>query len=175
MQAITNDEVYMSSIARAFDALNEKVGFYASYLVLPLLAVVAWEVLMRYAFNAPTSWAFELTVFIYGVHYSLTLGYAHKYDTHVAIDVFEARLSPRPRAILRIIANLALFIPTIGLLAYYSCDLAATSWKEWERASSSWAPAVYPYKTLMAIGFVLFFLQGITKLIDDIRSLNNPS
>lgn len=165
----------MSSIARAIDALNEKVGFYASYLVLPLLAVVGWEVLMRYAFNAPTSWAFEMTVFIYGVHYSLTLGYAHKHDTHVAIDVFESRLAPRPRAILRIIANLVLFLPTIGLLAWYSCDLAAISWREWELASSSWAPAIYPYKTLMAIGFVLFFLQGISKLIIDIRSLKNPS
>ena len=165
----------MSSITGAIDALNEKVGFYASYLVLPLLAIVGWEVLMRYAFNAPTSWAFEMTVFIYGVHYSLTLGYAHKHDTHVAIDVFESRLAPRPRAILRIIANLVLFLPTIGLLAWYSCDLAAISWREWELASSSWAPAIYPYKTLMAIGFVLFFLQGISKLIIDIRSLKNPS
>lgn len=175
MQATTYDEVFMSSITGAIDALNEKVGFYSSYLVLPLLAVVAWEVLMRYAFNAPTSWAFELTVFIYGVHYSLALAYAHKHDTHVAIDVFEARLSPRPRAILRIVANLVLFIPTIGLLAWYSCVLAANSWSQWELASSSWAPAIYPYKTLMAIGFVLFFLQGISKLLTDIRSLKNPS
>ena len=165
----------MSSITGAIDALNEKVGFYASYLVLPLLAIVGWEVLMRYAFNAPTSWAFEMTVFLYGVNYSLTLGYAHKNDTHVAIDVFEARLAPRPRAILRIIANLVIFIPTIGLLAWYSCDLAAISWEQRELASSSWAPAIYPYKTLMAIGFVLFFLQGIAKLLKDFRSLKNPS
>lgn len=165
----------MSSIARAIDALNEKVGFYASYLVLPLLAVVGWEVLMRYAFNAPTSWAFEMTVFIYGVHYSLTLGYAHKNDTHVAIDVFESRLAPRPRALLRIFANLVLFLPTVGLLAWYSCDLAAISWGQRELASSSWAPAIYPYKTLMAVGFVLFFLQGIAKLLNDFRTLKNPS
>ncbi len=165
----------MSSFTGAIDALNEKVGFYSSYLVLPLLGVVGWEVLMRYLFNAPTSWAFELTVFIYGVHYSLTLGYAHKHDIHVCIDVFESRLAPRPRTILRIVANLVLFIPAIGLLAWYSCDLAATSWNEWERASSSWAPALYPYKTLMAIGFVLFFLQGIAKLVYDIRSLKNLS
>jgi TRAP-type mannitol/chloroaromatic compound transport system permease small subunit len=40
-----------------------------------------------------------------------------------------------------------------------------------EHASSSWAPAIYPYKTLMALGFILFFLQGVAKLIQDIRSL----
>ena len=126
---------------------------------------------MRYGFDAPTSWAFELTVFLYGVHYSLALAYAHKHNTHVAIDVFEARLRERPRLILRIFTNLVLFIPTIGLLTYYSCIMAATSWQQWEHASSSWAPAVYPYKTLLAIGFVLFLLQGVAKLIQDIRSL----
>ncbi len=163
----------MFSIARGIDALNEKVGFYSSYLILPLLVVVTWEVLMRYAFNTPTSWAFELTVFIYGVHYSLALAYAHKHDTHVSIDVFESRLAPRPRTILRIVTNAVLFLPTVGLLTWYCIDLAAVSWGMRELASSSWAPAIYPYKTLMAIGFVLFFLQGLAKLLKDIQSLKN--
>jgi TRAP-type mannitol/chloroaromatic compound transport system permease small subunit len=161
----------MIKIAGAIDALNEKIGYYGSLLVLPLIGVVVWEVMMRYGFDAPTSWAFELTVFLYGVHYSLALAYAHKHNTHVAIDVFEARLRERPRLILRIFTNLVLFLPTIGLLTYYSCAMAATSWQQWEHASSSWAPAVYPYKTLMAIGFILLSLQGIAKLIQDLRSL----
>lgn len=161
----------MFTIDRAIDALNEKIGYYGSLIVLPLIGVVVWEVMMRYGFDSPTSWAFELTVFLYGVHYSIALAYAHKHDTHVSIDVFEARLRQRPRLILRIFTNAVLFIPTIGLLTYYSCAMALTSWQQWEHASSSWAPAVYPYKTLMAIGFVLFLLQGIAKLIQDIRSL----
>lgn len=161
----------MIKLDSAIDALNEKIGFYGSYLVLPLIAVVGWEVMMRYGFNAPTSWAFEMTVFIYGVHYSLGLAYAHKHNTHVAIDVFESRLPERPRTILRIITNLVLFLPAIGLLAAYTSQLAYFSWNQWEHASSSWAPALYPYKTLMALGFVLLLLQGIAKLIQDIRSL----
>jgi TRAP-type mannitol/chloroaromatic compound transport system permease small subunit len=163
----------MIKLASVIDTLNEKIGFYASYLILPLIGVVGWEVMKRYGFNAPTSWAFELTVFLYGVHYSLALAYAHKNDTHVSIDVFESRLSPKPRTILRIVTNLVLFLPTIGLLAIYTCRLAIISWGQWEHASSSWAPAVYPYKTIMAIGFVLLFLQGLAKLIQDIRTLKN--
>ncbi len=163
----------MMKLASVIDTLNEKIGFYGSYLVLPLIGVVGWEVMKRYGFNAPTSWAFELTVFLYGVHYSLALAYAHKNNTHVAIDVFESRLSPKPRAILRIVTNIVLFLPTIGLLTFYTGRLAATSWGQWEHASSSWAPAVYPFKTIMAIGFLLLFLQGLAKLIQDIRSLKN--
>jgi TRAP-type mannitol/chloroaromatic compound transport system permease small subunit len=167
--------VDMFKIDSAIDTLNEKFGFYASYLILPLILVVVYEVMMRYGFNAPTSWAFELTVFLYGAHYCFALAYAHKHNTHVAIDIFESRLPERPRTILRIIANLVLFIPTIGLLTIYICILAANSWQQWEHASSSWAPPIYPVKTLMAFGFILFFLQGVAKLIQDIRSLKTKS
>ena len=161
----------MFKIDGAIDTFNEKFGFYSSYLVLPLIIVVVFEVFMRYAFNAPTSWAFELTVFLYGVHFCFALAYAHKHNNHVSIDVFEARLSAKPRVILRIVTNVILFLPTIGLLTFYMWAMAASSWQQWEHASSSWAPAIYPFKTLMAVGFSLFFLQGVAKLIQDFRSL----
>jgi len=163
----------MTKLASVIDMLNEKIGVYSSYLVLPLIGVVGWEVIKRYGFNAPTSWAFELTVFLYGVHYSLALAYAHKHNTHVSIDIFETRLSPKARTTLRIITNIVLFLPTIGMLTIYTGQLALDSWGQWEHASSSWAPAVYPYKTIMAIGFLLWFLQGLAKLIQDFRSLKN--
>ena len=124
------------------------------------------------AFNAPTSWAFELTVFIYGLHYSFALAYAHKHDTHVSIDVFESRLPKKARTILRIITNFILFLPTIGLLTFYTRQ----SWHLFRGSSGNMLQAPghrlsIRYKTLMAIGFLLFFLQGIAKLIQDIRSL----
>jgi TRAP-type mannitol/chloroaromatic compound transport system permease small subunit len=161
----------MFKIDRAIDTFNEKFGFYASYLVLPLIIVVVFEVLMRYAFNAPTTWAFELTVFLYGIHFCFALAYAHKHNTHVAIDVFESRLSPKARLILRITTNAVFFLPSMGLLSFYISVLAVNSWQQWEHASSSWAPPIYPIKTLMAVGFILFLLQGVAKLIQDIRAL----
>ena len=165
----------MQFIARAINALNEFVGRYSSYLILPLIGVVSYEVLMRYGFNAPTAWAFEMTVFIYGVHYMLALAYAHKHDGHVAIDIFESKLPKTPRTLLRIIANLVLFIPTIGLLTVWSFIYFNTAWGMSERASSSWAPLIYPYKFIMAVGFLLLFLQGLAKLIEDIRSLRSSA
>jgi TRAP-type mannitol/chloroaromatic compound transport system permease small subunit len=165
----------MEKIGKGIDIFNEKFGYFSSYLVLPLIAVVVYEVFMRYGLNSPTSWAFELTVFLYGTHFCFALAYAHKHDIHVSIDVFEAKLPHRPRTILRIATNLILFLPTMGLLSYHVCILAANSWEQWEHASSSWAPPIYPVKTLMAVGFILFFLQGIAKLIHDIRSLKSNS
>ncbi|MBM9603315.1 TRAP transporter small permease subunit [Desulfopila inferna] len=163
----------MQQIARIIDAVTEFVGFYSAYLILPLIGIVSYEVFMRYAIGAPTSWAFEMTVFVYGVHYMLALSYAHKHDGHVAIDVFQARLPEKSRRYVNIIANLVMFLPTIGLLTVWSFIYAASSWGMGERASSSWGPIIYPYKMIMAVGFLLFFLQGVAKLINDFRSLRN--
>lgn len=161
----------METIIRGIDALNEKVGLYSSLLILPLVAVVIYEVTVRYVFSAPTSWGFELTTFLYGIHYMLGLPDALRSNTHVSIDIFESRLAAKNRAILRILTNLCMFIPAMGFMAFGSIKYAITSWAIWEHASSSWGPAIYPYKTFMAIGFILFFLAGIAKLLQDINSL----
>lgn len=163
----------MLKIEKGINNLNEKVGFYTSFLTIPLIGVVVYEVIMRYAFNSPTIWAFEATTLIYGVHFMLGFAYTLKHNGHVAIDVFESRLSPRPRTILRIIVSLIFFVPTVGLLATWAIFYASTSWQNWEKASTSWAPPLYPFKTIMAIGFILLFLQGVTKLIADFRSLSS--
>jgi len=163
----------MLVIKRSIDTLNEKVGALTSYLALPLIVVVVWEVVMRYVFNAPTTWGFETTTFIYGVHFVLGFSYTHLHDGHVAIDVFESKLPKKPRLILRLLTNLIIFIPAVGLLAAWSIIYAADSWQNWELASTSWAPPLYPFKTLMAIGFVLLLLQGLAKMIGDFRALRD--
>ncbi len=161
----------MQAVARWIDALNERVGVLNAYLILPMVGVVAYEVFMRYALNAPTSWGFEVTTFLYGVHFILAFGHCHRHDGHVSIDIFEARLPPRPRTLLRIAVNLLVFLPTMGLLAVWSIIYAATSWQQWELASTSWAPKVFPYKSIMAAGLILLWLQGLAKLIQDVTSL----
>lgn len=161
----------MFFIEKSINGLNEKVGYYTSFLIIPLVLIVAYEVLMRYAFNAPTVWVFEATTLIYGTHFMIGIAYTHKHNGHVAIDVFESRLPEKPRTIMRLIVNFILFLPTVGMLSVWSVIYATDSWKNLERASTSWAPPVYPFKTLMAIGFILLLLQGVAKLIQDFRSL----
>lgn len=163
----------MSLIVKSIDNLNDQVGYYTAFLALPLIVIVIYEVVMRYLFNAPTVWAFEATTLIYGCHFVLGFAYTHKHNGHVSIDIFESRLAKKPRTTLRIIVNLVLFIPTMGMLAGASLRYAANSWQNWELASTSWAPPLYPFKTIMAIGFVLLFLQGIAKLLSDFRSLKD--
>jgi len=158
-------------LQRIIDTLNDRIGKANAFLIIPLIAVVAFEVVMRYGFNAPTIWAFEVTTLLYGVHFALAFGEAHKNNNHVAIDIIEMALPRRPQLILRIIGSILIFIPTTALLAIWSVNLALVSLGQWEHASTSWSPPVYPFKALLSLGFILLFLQGVAKLIADFRAL----
>jgi TRAP-type mannitol/chloroaromatic compound transport system permease small subunit len=161
----------MATIDQRIDALNQKVGYLAAILSFPLVVVVAYEVFMRYVMGSPTVWGFEATCFIFGVSWALGLGFTHKLNGHVTVDFIETRLGDVGRTKLRVVTSILLFVPGNLLLTVGSINYAADAWSNWEKNSTSWAPAIYPYKTAMAIGFVLLLLQGVSKLVADLRFL----
>ena len=160
----------MDTIAKLIDQLNEGIGKLNAMLILPLVAVVFYEVIMRYAFNSPTVWGFEMTVFIYGVHFMLGLAITENRSGHVQVDVLVNAFPKKVRAAIGILTSLVIFLPVWSCMAYYAVDFAATSTSHLEVNSTSWAPAIWPYKVLMALGFVLLFLQGISTLIKHIQN-----
>lgn len=162
-----------NSLSKMINRSNEKIGQWGALLILPMVGVVVYEVIMRYIFTAPTSWGFETTTFIYGVHYILGMSYTQLHNGHVSIDIFEAQLASKKRTILGIITNLLIFFPTFACMTIFSWVYAFDSWKNWEHQSTSWGPPIYPFKTLMAIGFTLLFIQMFAKLSHDLSSISN--
>ena len=53
--------------AKKIDAISNWIGKIFSYLVLPLTALIVFEVITRRFFDAPTIWTFELSNFLFGV------------------------------------------------------------------------------------------------------------
>ena len=160
----------MDKLATLINMLNEYIGKAGSLLVLPLVGVVFYEVIMRYAFNAPTTWGFELTVFIYGVHYMLGLALTEGRGGHVQVDVLIVRFPKRVQAAFGIFTGLVIFLPVWVCMTIWSIKYAATSINMLETNPTSWAPPIWPLKILMAVGFCMLLLQGISTLIRHIET-----
>lgn len=159
----------MDSLIRIIDTVNGRLGRWNSYLVLPLVGVVFYEVIMRYAFNAPTAWGFELTVFIYGVHYMLGLALTEKAGGHVKVEILTSHFSPRGQALFNIATYTLLFAPVFFFMAWASVKYGWTSMAMFERNPTSWGPPIWPFKCLMALGFTMLFFQGLSSLLKNIR------
>lgn len=159
----------LDATSNFISGLNRKVGEWTSLLMLPMLFVAVYEVFMRYAFNAPTTWGFELTIFIYGVHFILGYSYTDAYDGHVRVDIFSSRLQPRVKAVLEIVTLLVIFFPFMTLMTVFAGKFAYLSTSTNELASTSWAPPIWPFKILMVVGFFLLWLQGLGHLLRNLH------
>jgi TRAP-type mannitol/chloroaromatic compound transport system permease small subunit len=169
--ATSPQSTLLDVVPYGISAFNRKGGEIAALLIIPLTAVVIYEVIMRYVFDAPTIWGFELTTFLYGIHYMLGLAYTQVYGGHVKVDVITTRFSSKTQATINIFTSLVIFMPVMTALTIWSFKYAIASTELLERNSTSWAPPIYPFKLIMAISFLFLLLQGISDLLQNIKAL----
>ena len=159
----------LSKISRAIDTFTTRQGDVTSMLIIPLLLVVLYEVLMRYGFNAPTTWGFEMTTFLYGMHYMFGISYTDVKNGHVRVDIFTALASKKAQAVISALTTLVLFMPVMICMTIWSSKFAFYSVEVLERNSTSWAPAIWPYKIVMAVCFLFLLVQGFSNLLKDLQ------
>ena len=87
------------------DWLNAKFAWIVAFLIVPMLCIMIWEIVLRYFFNAPSLWAYEISLFLYGGYIALGGAYTHLTGGHVNVDIIWVRLSPRRRALLDILTS----------------------------------------------------------------------
>lgn len=156
----------MKSFCRFIDSLNERVGRISGWLIIPLTAFVTYDVILRYIFNRPTIWAWDINIQLLGALVVLGGGYALLHDAHIGVDALVIHLSARRRAIVDLITS-AFFFFGIGVLLWKAALDAWFSVEIGEVYSSVFSPPIYPFKILMVIGILLLLLQGVTKFIRD--------
>ena len=56
------------------------------WLTVPMFAAMVYEVVARYAFVAPTMWAYDISRMLYGALFMLGAGYALSKGVHIRAD-----------------------------------------------------------------------------------------
>ena len=59
----------------ALDGLSEFTGKTVSWLYIPMVAALVFEVVMRYAFQAPTIWSMDVAVTLYAINFMVSSPY----------------------------------------------------------------------------------------------------
>ena len=132
-----------------------------------MLLIMIWEIMMRYFFNSPSHWAYEISLFVFGAYIVLGGAYTHLAGGHVNVDIFWGRLSLRGRAILDVFTSVFAFL-FLGVLFWVSLKITINSWQLGETTMSHWKPIYYPLRTTLPVGCFLFLMQVLAKFIRDI-------
>ena len=158
----------MRYVLRGIDTISEWSGKGISMLIFPLVGIMMFEIVMRYAFNAPTNWAHETSQQIFGAYGVLVGAYVLRRKEHIKIDLIYTRFSPRVRSIFDSI-TFTIFLVFVGMMLVEGARMAGISIKVLEYSRSPWGPPIYPLKLMIPLGASLILLQGLANFI---RSLS---
>lgn len=134
---------------------------------MPVLAfIVAYEVVARYVFDAPTIWAYDLSLFLFGYIAALGGAYAQQKRSHINVDILYLSVSPKVKNIFNIISfSLGIFFLIIifkmGLLKFEEA-------LEFDyRRQSEWAPAMWHFWLMLCIASTTFIMQLVRHIISE--------
>lgn len=155
------------------DNLSEWIGVIISWIIIPLTAVVIYEILLRYVFNNPTGWVYDTVWMLCSVLVLIGGPYTLLHKGHVRIDVIYSRFfTIRGQIIFDIIFFVVIFIPVMTLFTVKGIQYAIRAWTTGETLSTSvWNFPVGPIKTVIPVSFLLMGLQGIAELIRNFIAL----
>lgn len=167
----------MPPIAKSFvhgvDRLNYGVGRFAMYLLFALMAVLMWSTISK-AFFHPSLWTLEMAQFVMVAYYILGGPYAMQMESHVRMDLFYAKQTPRKRAWWDAFTVFALIF-YLGVMLYGAVDSTIYAFTYNERNPTAWRPVMWPIKVILCIGFFLMLLQSLAALIRDIATIKGET
>jgi TRAP-type mannitol/chloroaromatic compound transport system permease small subunit len=153
-------------IVRAIDWFTDMTGTLVAWLNVPLVLVVAYEVIARYAFNSPTIWSFDLTYMFYGTVFMLGAAYALHKGAHIRTDFFFEQWSVRTRGLIDSVAYLVFFFPSLIVFFWVTWGEGWYAFQIGEVSEQTpWRPILWPYKMVIPLTCLLLMIQGISETI----------
>jgi len=160
------------ALARAIDALTERIGRLVIWLVLAATLISAGNALARYLLGESSNAWLEIQWYLFGAMFLLASGYTLKHNGHVRIDIFYNRFGPRGQAWIDLVGGLLFLLPMAGLLAWLAWPMFVDAWITHEISPDAGGLARWPVKLLLPVGFALLALQGIAEIIKQIGVLS---
>jgi TRAP-type mannitol/chloroaromatic compound transport system permease small subunit len=156
-------------IVNAIDRFTDTTGSWVSWLSVPLVLAVSYEVIARYFFNAPTIWSFDVTFMLYGTIFMLGSAYALHKGAHIRTDFFFERWSTKTKGLIDSVAYILFFFPALILFFFVSAHEAWYAFEIMETSEQTpWRPILWPFKAVVPLACVLLLIQGVSETIKSV-------
>lgn len=152
-------------ISRGIDRLNQKVGFFTTWLILATTLISAGNAIVRKAFDQSSNALLEIQWYLFAAVFLLGAGYGLLKNSHVRIDFISGMLTPRTRNWIDVGGILLALFPFCALCIYLSWPLFVQAYNSGEMSSNAGGLIRWPVYALVPVGFTLLMLQGVSELI----------
>lgn len=150
---------------RPIEAITKFFGSISAAIIPVLAVLIAYEVISRYAFDAPTKWAFEISYMLMGTILMLAIAFCLQLRRHIRVDFLYDHVSAKKRAMIDFVGFVFFLMPMLiwcswGLWVYF---LEAYKVNE-VSGESAWNPIIWPFKFTFTFGFYLLAIQTVVEI-----------
>jgi TRAP-type mannitol/chloroaromatic compound transport system permease small subunit len=155
-------------------SISEWSGRVVMFLVLVLVASITYDVVMRYVFDAPTNWSYSFSYMLGTSIVAMGMPYVHHRGGNVRVDILYSRLPVKVRLTLDVVLSIVLFFTcVIALTVVFTLDAWQALVTHEVATDTAWYPILWPFKTVIAIGFILLLAQGSANFARDVLALRH--
>jgi TRAP-type C4-dicarboxylate transport system permease small subunit len=133
-----------------------------------ILAALAYDLVARNVFDAPTVWALDTSRFLLLFLFFFALAPALESGAHVSVDILEHYMGPRARRVMRVVAHSL----TLVFGAFLMWQICRTTYEAF--IENSLFPTVVPVRLkhvywIAPLGTAQFLLTGLALLAEDLQ------
>jgi TRAP-type mannitol/chloroaromatic compound transport system permease small subunit len=156
----------INKVIYAIDQLSKTIGHAFAWCIVILTLGTCYEVVVRYVFDNPTSWAFDMSYIMYGAVFYMAGAYTLSRGGHVRADMFYRLLSPKRQATIELVLYVLFFFPGILALVVAGGGYGFESMRLREVSVNSPAGVpIWPLKMMIQFGAALIALQGFAEVL----------
>lgn len=152
-------------LSRRIDALTERVGRAALWLVLVVVLVSALNAVMRYTIDYSSNAFLEIQWYLFGLIFLSCGGYTFLRNEHVRIDLVSGHFSKRGQTWIDIFGIAFFLMPMAVAIMVLSWPVFIHAIESSEMSNSAGGLIVWPARLMIPAGFFLLIVQAISELI----------
>jgi len=152
-------------VSRVIDAINFRIGKTLAWLILAAVIVSAVNAVIRKLFDVSSNSWLELQWVLFGGVFLIVASWTLLDNEHIRIDIVNSMFTQRTRNIIDIVGHAVFLLPLTIIMIITSYPFVTKSVLLNEQSMNAGGLPQWPAKSLVLIGFVLLFLQGIFELI----------
>jgi len=163
----------MKQLVRGIDALSKFFGAIAALTVVVLVVLMLYDVVLRYAFNAPTTWGNDLNTFLMGGAFVMSIAYALSTDSHVRVDLLYTERTRHYLNYVDLIGLTLIILPVVAWMTWGLSGHLIEGLRTGERTGSGgWNPVVWPFRAVLVLGFAVFTIQIFAEIVKRIAAIS---
>ncbi len=169
-QKAVSENKLLNRIIDTISSFDEKLAEVAGWVVVVMMLTISYDVAMRYIFNAPTTWSFEINRYMLIFVVFIGGGWTLPSGGHVSVDIATERLMERKRILLDTVTSLMAGTYVLVFLIQ-SIVFTNDAWEHNVRSTEYLAWPLWPIRMFLVIGAAMLLLEYVIRIIKNSATL----